>query len=163
MGSMTYPAHGIELELTSLQLLGKQLRRDRLAAGFTQKELAQHLGRLTPYIQGVECGVDDIDPTTIYLWQLACGVQAAPPSQLPINANPPTSFDPPPGEAMRQARLDACLTQVELAHILHCSQSYVCQVENDVRPVSDGVYRRWLRACGLPTSTVLSCSTKQVE
>lgn len=144
----------IELQATAQQILGRQLRKARIDAGYRQKELALQLGRLTPYISGVECGIDEIDPATQWLWLSACGIQAVPPDKLPVNANP-QPFTPPLGTDLREIRRNACYTQEELATKLHCSASYVCQVERGKCPVSESICRRWLRACGLPADTTL--------
>lgn len=149
---MQYVAiHGMELERTPQELLGKQLRQARLDAGFTQKELARQLGRLTPYISGVECGVDTIDPMSIWQWLTACGVPAPmPDATTPLNTPyVEPVFIPPAGDVLRSARRNACLTQVELAAAMRCSQAYVYQVERGKCPVSRRMWGRWMRACGV--------------
>ena len=166
--SSFYPTPSrIVVEYSKAQILGKELRRARLFAGFTQKELAHQLGRLTPYISGVERGEDDIDPTTMWRWNAACGIITPQPAHAPLSGNvahsPPSNPTaallaliaphrlaiPPHRDILRGVRRNAKLSQPKLAQLLNCTASYVCQVERGKCGITEQMARDWLRACGI--------------
>lgn len=164
---MMLPTSRFEVEYTPAQVLGKRMRKARTSAGFTQKELASHIGRLTTYVQGVELGIDDMDPMTQWRWLAACGEYATPPEELPINANVVLLAPTNPAKALsdtvpvdkwqlplhrdilRAARKYAHLSQPKLGKLLDRTASYICQVERGKCGITAALSLAWMRACGL--------------
>ena len=61
-----------------------------------------------------------------------------------------------PGYLLRKARIDAGLTQNELASLLGISQQAVSQAEKWQSNPTIGFLHRWVEACGLSFELILS-------
>lgn len=72
------PENALErVQLFARMDLVEKLHKARLAAGFTQKELARRLGTKQTYIAALECGKMNVTFSTLTKYVAACGQKIA--------------------------------------------------------------------------------------
>ncbi|WP_297624696.1 GNAT family N-acetyltransferase, partial [Nocardia sp.] len=160
---MNLPPSFIELML--------ELRKFRIRAGLTIRELEEHVGN----VSGNEFGRRVPEVSTIRTWVLACGGNEADIRRLSkLRAQPeleqlratlqgarvPVPLDVVDQKVqLRRARLEAGLSYYELARRLGWSHDKANDTESGPRKLRPEEVRTWVRACGDPSSMAPSPAT----
>jgi transcriptional regulator with XRE-family HTH domain len=150
------PAGSADGERQLIIEFGRRLREARRRAGLSQAEVARRLRIRQSYVSRVELGMENITLLACARYAQAVGclvsTEFTSPPKPPDSASGIAEF----GRRLREARLRAGISQVELAARLGMTQGYVSHVERGAQNISLSACEAFAAAVGCKFTAALT-------